>query len=68
MRRLAAGLLALVSIVAAACLAHDIGNPPFGHFGERAIQDWATEHLVGAEFSELTDAERADLTKFEGNA
>jgi dGTPase len=29
------------AIVATACLAHDIGNPPFGHFGEKAIQDWA---------------------------
>jgi dGTPase len=28
------------SIVAATCLAHDIGNPPFGHSGEDAIQNW----------------------------
>ena len=56
------------AIVAAACLAHDIGNPPFGHFGEKAIQDWATQRLAASEFDGLNDAERADLTKFEGNA
>ena len=39
------------AIVAAACLAHDIGNPPFGHFGEKAIQDWAAEVLQEAEGS-----------------
>ena len=33
---------AVVAIVENACLLHDIGNPPFGHFGESAIQDWAS--------------------------
>ena len=56
------------AIVAAACLAHDIGNPPFGHFGEKAIQDWAVEALQHSTFESLTDAERADLCRFEGNA
>ena len=31
----------IVSIVENACLLHDIGNPPFGHFGETAIKEWA---------------------------
>ncbi len=56
------------AIVAAACLAHDIGNPPFGHFGEKAIQDWASRNLQPPAVTELTAAERKDLTNFEGNA
>ena len=35
---------ALVNFVEAACLIHDIGNPPFGHFGEAAIQEWFKTH------------------------
>lgn len=34
------------SIVEMACLMHDIGNPPFGHFGESAINDWFRQHLA----------------------
>jgi len=56
------------AIVAAACLAHDIGNPPFGHFGEKAIQDWAVEALESPDWASLTAAERCDLRLFEGNA
>ncbi|SUI39185.1 Deoxyguanosinetriphosphate triphosphohydrolase [Serratia marcescens] len=33
------------SIVEMACLMHDIGNPPFGHFGESAINDWFAQRL-----------------------
>ncbi|VDZ80757.1 Deoxyguanosinetriphosphate triphospho hydrolase subgroup 1 [Salmonella bongori] len=33
------------SIVEMACLMHDIGNPPFGHFGEAAINDWFRQRL-----------------------
>ena len=55
-------------IVSTACLAHDLGNPPFGHSGEKAIQTFFTEGngrplkaLVSPEFW-------ADITHFEGNA
>lgn len=56
------------AIVAAASLAHDIGNPPFGHSGEKAIGEFFSVGK-GARFkNELSDAEYQDLTHFEGNA
>jgi dGTPase len=56
------------AIVAAAALAHDIGNPPFGHSGEKAIGSYF-KNENGAEFkSLLTDKEYQDLCDFEGNA
>ncbi len=55
-------------IVQAACLAHDIGNPPFGHAGEYAIQDWFKRSDTQMYLSGLTDSEKRDLQKFEGNA
>ncbi len=54
------------ALVQAACLAHDIGNPPFGHAGERAIRQFFESHPEY--LSGLSRAERADLTGFEGNA
>jgi dGTPase len=57
------------AIVAAASLAHDLGNPPFGHAGEDAISDFFKENDLGKRFqSKVTEAEWTDLTKFEGNA
>ena len=57
------------AIVAAAALAHDIGNPPFGHAGESAISDFFREHPHGKVYqSEVSDAEWEDLIRFEGNA
>jgi len=58
------------SIVAAACLAHDLGNPPFGHSGEKAIASYFSEGN-GCELKQkmnLSDAQWADFTHFDGNA
>lgn len=56
------------AIVAAAALAHDIGNPPFGHSGEKAIGAYF-EKGNGLRFKDhLTPKEYCDLTHFEGNA
>lgn len=54
------------SIVAAAALAHDLGNPPFGHAGENAISDFFND--TQAFKDRVSAAEWSDLTNFEGNA
>lgn len=59
----------LGAVVAAAALAHDVGNPPFGHSGEAGISDYFKSSSLKAELLEhLTENEWADLTNFEGNA
>lgn len=75
---------AFESLVEMSCLLHDVGNPPFGHFGESAINDWFDDNLpaelVDAQvagvfsdeqmkaFSQLNGIIRQDLCHFEGNA
>ncbi|MDB4584111.1 deoxyguanosinetriphosphate triphosphohydrolase [Draconibacterium sp.] len=56
------------TIVSTACLAHDMGNPPFGHSGEAAISNFFLKG-AGSEFkSQLNEGEWKDFTHFDGNA
>lgn len=56
------------TIVSTACLAHDLGNPPFGHSGEEAISYFFSEGEGLYLKKLLTDEEWADISHFEGNA
>jgi len=63
----------LPNVIAAACLAHDIGNPAFGHSGEKAISAYFLSHsestIEGNRLrSFFNDKEWADISNFEGNA
>lgn len=69
-------LTELGSIVSAACLAHDMGNPPFGHSGEKAIGtffsegkgQWLKDYVCQETHDCLTPEQWEDLVHFEGNA
>lgn len=58
----------LGAVLQAACLAHDMGHPPFGHAGEYAIRDWFQRPEHAYLFEGLSLQERCDLQTFEGNA
>lgn len=64
----AKALESIGDIVAAGCLAHDMGNPPFGHSGEKAIATFFSEGEGAFLKERLTPAQWADLVHFEGNA
>ncbi len=56
------------TIVSTACLAHDMGNPPFGHSGEKAIQAFFTDGKGQMIRGMVSEALWCDLVHFEGNA
>lgn len=58
----------LGDIVSAACLAHDIGNPPLGHSGEKAISEFFLSQCGQELISELSPEDKADFTDFQGNS
>ncbi len=58
----------LGEIVRVACLAHDIGNPPFGHSGEKAIAEFFRSERGRTILEDLPEGQQADFTHFDGNA
>lgn len=70
--------LAFTNLVEMSCLLHDVGNPPFGHFGEAAISQWMSDNADGCHHQAVQRSSRTsslfyttllpDLCTFEGNA
>jgi len=62
---------AFISLIETGCLAHDIGNPPFGHFGESAIKEWFRDKWPSIAANRSRDPKLQKLTKdflsFDGN-
>lgn len=63
-----AGFDNIRDIVSAACLCHDLGNPPFGHSGEKTIGSYFSEGPGAGLRDRFTDRQWADFVNFEGNA
>lgn len=58
----------VASILQSACLAHDIGNPPFGHAGEEVIKSWFKDKKENIFLKELKTKQLSDFLSFDGNA
>ena len=67
---------ALLNLLEMACLLHDVGNPPFGHFGESVLRGWLSDHLADLYRQSLRREPSSqwnrllhpDLLAFDGNA
>lgn len=57
------------SILATSGLVHDLGNPPFGHYGEKVIQDFFKQFIQeNNKLCDFSEEEKLDFIKFDGNA